>query len=53
MDHTIGFVSQNLVSQANCVEFRDTRIFMLLEVERASDRVTRGMKVHATQHQAC
>ena len=27
MDLTVGFVSQNLVTQINFVEFRDSRIF--------------------------
>ena len=29
MDFTVGFVSQNLVTQKDFVEFRDSRIFVI------------------------
>ena len=31
MDLTVGFISQNLVAQANFVEFRDSQNFMFFE----------------------
>ena len=35
MDLIVGFVSRNLVTQANFVEFRDRRIFMIFEAQGA------------------
>ena len=51
MDHTVGVVLQNLVSQANCVEFLGRRIFTYFEAERAVRGATHGMRVHAMWHQ--
>ena len=50
MDHVVEFVSRNLGTQSNFVEFRDSPIFIYFEAEQAISGATRGMKVQATWH---
>ena len=48
MDNTVGFVSENLVTQANFVEFRDSWNFTFFEAN--GFWVTHAMMTHGMVH---